>query len=175
MNEISKHFKKTARSLGLNTSKLSKLSNIYTHSVRIIITGIFCYICACIPSVEMENLFLSLWKRHILLILVSTWKTKTNRELHTLCAKLALNIWDNGQGYRIPMVWREPRNHHEDCYFCLVNINGGSFQVNSTWGFHHTLPDLHDIWVILETFSFFCHYVIQNLTDLVCLLLILFC
>ena len=22
------------------------------------------------------------------------------------------------------MVWREPRNHADDCYFCLTNING---------------------------------------------------
>jgi hypothetical protein len=24
--------------------------------------------------------------------------------------------------FAIPMMWREPTNHHNDCYFCLVNV-----------------------------------------------------
>ena len=26
--------------------------------------------------------------------------------------------------FRIPMVWREPKNHHDDCYFCMVDMLG---------------------------------------------------
>ncbi|GBL92366.1 hypothetical protein AVEN_174668-1 [Araneus ventricosus] len=36
------------------------------------------------------------------------------------------------------MVWREPQNHFDDCYFCLVNINGINRNNRSKW----TYPDL---------------------------------
>ena len=26
--------------------------------------------------------------------------------------------------FGVPMVWREPKNHHADCYFCAVNTKG---------------------------------------------------
>ena len=28
--------------------------------------------------------------------------------------------------FAIPMIWREPLNHHDDCYFCVVNTSGFS-------------------------------------------------
>ena len=25
--------------------------------------------------------------------------------------------------FAVPRVWREPQNHHDDCYFCIINIS----------------------------------------------------
>ena len=39
-----------------------------------------------------------------------------------------LTAWFNGKkaafNFAVPMIWREPRNHADDCYFCLTNITG---------------------------------------------------
>ena len=39
-----------------------------------------------------------------------------------------LRQWTSGtrksMGFGIPMVWREPTNHVDDCYFCSINMTG---------------------------------------------------
>ena len=49
---------------------------------------------------------------------------RTSLELHTS----GLIAWFNGKkaafNFAVPMVWREPRNHADDCYFCFTNITG---------------------------------------------------
>ena len=46
-----------------------------------------------------------------------------------ICCKPCYNrltAWFNGKkaafNFAVPMFWREPRNHVDDCYFCLTNI-----------------------------------------------------
>lgn len=40
--------------------------------------------------------------------------------------------------FQTPMIWREPKNHHDDCYFCVVDINGINSNNCNKWIY----PDL---------------------------------
>ena len=82
---------------------------------------------------------------------------------HIVCKTCTehLRQWTNGNRkclkFGVPMVWREPKNHHDDCYFCLVNITGINRNNRSKW----TYPDLdsarrpypHSDEVPIPTFS----------------------
>ncbi|KAI6658736.1 hypothetical protein LOD99_15059 [Oopsacas minuta] len=43
------------------------------------------------------------------------------------CVEL-LRSWSKGKEkhlpFGIPMIWRESKNHFDDCYFCMVNVMG---------------------------------------------------
>jgi len=47
--------------------------------------------------------------------------------VYKTCTK-HLRQWTKGKRsclkFGVPMVWREPKNHFDDCYFCIVNIIG---------------------------------------------------
>jgi hypothetical protein len=49
---------------------------------------------------------------------------------HIVCKPCVehLRRWSVGQSkcmpFGTPMEWREPSNHIEDCYFCMINVNG---------------------------------------------------
>lgn len=52
-------------------------------------------------------------------------KSWVPKSICTICRK-NLSNWDEIE-YEVviePSVWREPRNHHDDCYFCLCDFIG---------------------------------------------------
>ena len=38
--------------------------------------------------------------------------------------------WSSAFG--IPMIWREQRNHYDECYFCMTNISGFNSKNNGS-------------------------------------------
>lgn len=35
-------------------------------------------------------------------------------------------------------IWREPQNHLEDCYYCIVNVNGLNTKNRAKWQYPST-------------------------------------
>lgn len=57
---------------------------------------------------------------------------------HICCSTCAVDLrsWLKGKKYSmpfaVPMIWREPRDHVTDCYFCLTNIIGHTSKTKKT-------------------------------------------
>lgn len=53
-----------------------------------------------------------------------------------------LRLWKSGKRsafkFGTPTIWREPRNHLEDCYFCSVNVNGLNTKNRAKWQYPST-------------------------------------
>jgi hypothetical protein len=58
-----------------------------------------------------------------------------------MCAKIVfcLQQWSSGKRralkFRTPLIWREPQNHHDQCYFCVVNINEINSGNRNKWSY----------------------------------------
>jgi hypothetical protein len=63
---------------------------------------------------------------------------------HIVCktCKEHLHQWTNGKRsclkFGVPMVWKKPKNHFDDCYFCIVIIIGINRNNHDKWSY----PDL---------------------------------
>ena len=63
---------------------------------------------------------------------------------HKVCKNCTdtLRLWTQGKikpmRYGVPMLWRSPKNHHDDCYFCMVNMSGWNRDKKNSWYY----PDL---------------------------------
>ena len=57
-----------------------------------------------------------------------------------LCTK-SLERWLRGQQkkmpFAVPRIWREPTNHHNDCYFCMVDVSGRKRGKTSAQSIHY--------------------------------------
>lgn len=64
---------------------------------------------------------------------------------HMVCKTCveSLRLWANKKRphfkYQTPMIWREPYNHQDDCYFCVVDINGINKNNRSKWSYPNLL------------------------------------
>lgn len=106
---------------------------------------VFCYICGEYTLKEHRKTISDFVKRAYLGYFgVKLGDQDKTWAPHVMCKTCLehLRQWSNGKRrslkFGVPMVWREPINHIDDCYFCLVNITGLNRKNRSKW----TYPDL---------------------------------
>ena len=87
---------------------------------------IFCYICGCftlLPQRRNINSFIK--KIYLAYFGVPLGDQDKNWVPHQVCTTCVetLRSWSQGKNkklkFGVPMVWREPKNHVDDCYFCF--------------------------------------------------------
>ena len=91
----------------------------------------FCYICGCNTLPRQKRTITSFVKRAYktyFQISLSDQNKKWSSHIVDLNCEDMLRDWTAGKRkglpFGVPMVWREPRGHVTDCYFCMVSTNG---------------------------------------------------
>ena len=106
----------------------------------------FCYICGCFtlpPQRRNINSFIK--KIYLAYFKVPLGDQDKNWVPHQVCTTFVetLRSWSQGKNAKLKfgvlMVWREPKNHVNDCYFCLVNVKG----FNKKNKQHLQYPNIH--------------------------------
>lgn len=91
----------------------------------------FCYICGSftIPS-QRANISTFVKQAYFAYFKIKLGDQDRSWAPHKVCKQCveSLRMWTKGTrdklAFGIPMIWREPRSHCTDCYFCLVKTSG---------------------------------------------------
>ena len=105
----------------------------------------FCYICGEYTTKSQRKNITEFVKQ----VYLAYFKVKLGGQdepwaPHKVCKTCveALRLWKNGKKrslkFGVPMVWREPQNHHDNCYFCAVKLTGFNRHKKRKWEY----PDM---------------------------------
>ena len=99
----------------------------------------FCYICGeYVIERQKRNVtdfVKNAYKAYFGMVLGDQDKTWAPHIVCKTCVE-SLRGWTNGKlklKFAVPMVWREPKNHYNDCYFCLNDMTGYNKNKKKTW------------------------------------------
>ena len=91
----------------------------------------FCYICGEFKTANNRKSIIDfVRKAYYAYFGMKLGDQNKSRATHVVCKTCVehLRQWTFGtrksMRFGIPMVWREPRDHVEDCYFCSVSVIG---------------------------------------------------
>ena len=95
--------------------------------------AIFCYVCGNFTTVKQRKAITNKLKHAYRQYFgVQLGDQDKSWAPHISCSScyITLTQWLNGKNkkmaFRVPMVWREQRDHFTDCYFCMTKISGFS-------------------------------------------------
>ena len=88
---------------------------------------LFCYVCGEVTLGSQRHSITHLFKKAYHLYFGCKLDDQDKKWApHIVCRSCAIRLggWLNHKGmamlFAVPMVWREPSNHINDCYFCLI-------------------------------------------------------
>lgn len=91
----------------------------------------FCYVCGELTFKSQKRTFTPLVLKAYELYFGIKVGDQDKLWAPHICCKTCVTLltgWLRGDNrkmpFAVPMVWREPRDHITDCYFCLTNIKG---------------------------------------------------
>jgi hypothetical protein len=85
-----------------------------------------------------------------------------------------LRLWNRGKRstfkFGIPAIWREPKNHLDDCYFCSFNVKGINQKNRHKWEYPSAptsvkLPTQHLDDVSVPSIPFTAEQILQTSVD----------
>ncbi|GFT83345.1 uncharacterized protein TNCV_1555601 [Trichonephila clavipes] len=102
----------------------------------------FCYICGEYVFAKYRKPILDFVKtayhQYFKIKLCNQDKLWVPHIVYQKCA-VSLQLWSSEKRdavmFETPMIWREPQNHHDDCYFCVVKINGINPGNRNKWSY----------------------------------------
>jgi hypothetical protein len=94
---------------------------------------VFCYVCGSFTTTcQRRKVTSDLCQIYCLYFGCPLGDQDKSWAPHVICTACSsgLRDWLNkrkkSMPFAVPMVWREPRDHHSDCYFCMVDTAGFS-------------------------------------------------
>ena len=100
--------------------------------------NLFCYICGQFTVKDQRmNISEFVQKAYHAYFGMKLGDQDKNWAPHIVCKPCieTLRGWTKGKKHKkfgIPMIWRVPQNHHDDCYFCAINLNGVNLKKKGT-------------------------------------------
>lgn len=141
---------------------------------------LFCYICGeyTLKEEHRKHITVFVKKAYFAYFKVKLGDQDKSWAPHIVCKTCVehLRQWTCGKRkclkFGIPMVWREPKNHYDDCYFCVVNIKGINGKNHKKWKY----PDLdsarrpvpHGDDIPIPTFSQILDSLLEDETAVAC-------
>ena len=101
---------------------------------------VFCYICGIYVTAKyrfnVRDFTKRAYKAYFGMKLVDQDKSWAPHKMCKHCTEtLRFRIHGKVSSMRfgVPMAWREPKNHYDDCYFCMVDTSGWNQQKKKDW------------------------------------------
>lgn len=95
----------------------------------------FCYICGELVVKKQQRVLTDFVKKvYFAYFGIKVGDQDKSWAPHRVCSSCVegLRMWSKRKvksfRFGVPMIWREPRDHSDDCYFCSCNIQGYNFK-----------------------------------------------